>query len=432
MKNFFKKVNYSQSSSSNVNRSCLITDLDLGSLKADPGEIRPISDYDPRIRDEVRKYYIEKGPCQPILKPYASSEIGGRIRQFASSWFKGSHSTWLEYSVEKDAAYCLFNSVHHKCYNKILDLSNRRQSIQVVLDKHFEKLKSENRIHLEASINVAKLLLYYKLPFRGHEESESSSNQGYFLGLLRWHGDNHPDVGKVILEKAPQNDTLTCPMIQKDIVNACAKETLKVIIADLNGDYFGILVDESKDISHKEQMALVLRYVDKKGEVVERFIDLVHVSDTSACSLKKEIYSLLSDHSLSPSKICGQGYDGAINMKGEINELLDIAKADIERLLIMSSQDLLLQENCSALSVELSIYAAAPDLPAERALALEKLKENLPYFSLTLGRAKKDQEDYYKKVANKVILVNKLTKDQELYSKLNDHNDKMIELVGVT
>ncbi|XP_016561742.2 uncharacterized protein LOC107860780 [Capsicum annuum] len=66
-------------------------------------------------------------------------------------------------------------------------------------------------------------------------------------------------------------------------------------------------------------MALVLRYVDKNGEVVERFIGLVHVSDTSACSLKKEIYSLLSDHSLSPSKIRGQGYDGASNMKGEIN-----------------------------------------------------------------------------------------------------------------
>ncbi|KAF3634304.1 hypothetical protein FXO38_25189 [Capsicum annuum] len=65
-------------------------------------------------------------------------------------------------------------------------------------------------------------------------------------------------------------------MIQKNIVNACAKETLKVTIEDLNGDYFGILVDESKDISHKEQMALVLSYVDKNGEVVERFIDFVH------------------------------------------------------------------------------------------------------------------------------------------------------------
>ncbi|XP_047253791.1 uncharacterized protein LOC124887906 [Capsicum annuum] len=103
-----------------------------------------------------------------------------------------------------------------------------------------------------------------------------------------------------------------------DIVDACAKETLKVIIADLNGDYFGILVDESKDISHKEQMALVLRYVDKKGEVVERFIGLVHVSNTSACSLKKEIYSLLADHSLGPSKIRGQGYDGATIAKKHV------------------------------------------------------------------------------------------------------------------
>ncbi|XP_047264180.1 zinc finger MYM-type protein 1-like [Capsicum annuum] len=271
------------------------------------------------------------------------------MRQFASSWFKGSHSTWLEYSVEKDVTYCLCcylfknkfvhettgdfyaskdfrswnkalerfrlhvgkgNSVHQKCYNKMLDFSNHRQSIQVVLDKHSQKAKSEYRIRLEASIDVASLLLYHGLPFRGHDESESSTNQGYFLGFLRWHEDKHSNVGKVILEKAPQNDTLTCPMIQKDIVNACAKEILKVIIEDLNGDYFGILVDESKDISHKEQMALVLRYVDKNGEVIERFIGLVHVSDTSACSLKKEIYSLLSDHSRSSSKIRGQGYDG--------------------------------------------------------------------------------------------------------------------------
>ncbi|KAM3266849.1 zinc finger MYM-type protein 1-like [Capsicum annuum] len=317
----------------------------------------------------MRKYYIEKGPCQPILKPYPSSEIGGRMHQFASSWFKDSHSTWLEYSVEKDAAYCLccylfknkfvhktmgdfyaskgfrgwnkalerfrlhvgkVNSVHHKCYNKMLDLSNRRQSIQVVLDKHFEKSKSEYRMRLEASINVARLLLYYGLPFRGHHESESSSNQGYFLGFLWWHGDSHPDVGKVILEKAHQNDTLTCPMIQKDTVNACAKETLKVIIADLNGDYFGILVDESKDISYKEQMALVLRYVDKKGE--------------------KEIYSLLFDHSLSPSKIRGQGYDGASNMKGEINGF---------KTLIMKDSPSVYYIHCFAHQLQLTLVAIA-------------------------------------------------------------------------
>nr|XP_016447137.1 PREDICTED: zinc finger MYM-type protein 1-like [Nicotiana tabacum] len=105
-------------------------------------------------------------------------------------------------------------------------------------------------------------------------------------------------------------------------------ETLKVIIGDLNGDYFGILVDESKHISHKEQVALVLRYVDKNGEVVERFVGLVHVSDTSASSLKEAIYSLLLEHSLSPSKIRGQGYDGASNMRGEINGLKTLIMKD--------------------------------------------------------------------------------------------------------
>ncbi|XP_015159843.1 uncharacterized protein [Solanum tuberosum] len=205
-------------------------------------------------------------------------------------------------------------------------------------------------MRLEASIDVSRLLLQYGLPFRGHDESESSINQGFFLGFLRRHGDKHPDVGKVILKNAPQNDTLTCPMIQKDIVNACAKETLKAIIGDLNGDYFGILVDESKGISHKEQMALVLRFVNKNGKVVERFIGLVHVSDTSACSLKKAIYSLLSVHSLSPSKIRGQGYDGASNMKGEINGF---------KTLIMKYSPSVYYIHCFAHQLQLTLVAIA-------------------------------------------------------------------------
>ncbi|GJW18872.1 zinc finger MYM-type protein 1-like protein [Tanacetum coccineum] len=68
-------------------------------------------------------------------------------------------------------------------------------------------------------------------------------------------------------------------------------------------------------------MPLCLRYVNKKGAVVECFIGVVHVKGTTAVTLKKAIHSLLADHSLSPSKIRGQGYDGASNMKGEINGL---------------------------------------------------------------------------------------------------------------
>ncbi|XP_016457232.1 uncharacterized protein LOC107781103 isoform X2 [Nicotiana tabacum] len=106
-------------------------------------------------------------------------------------------------------------------------------------------------------------------------------------------------------------------------------------------------------------------------------------------------------------------------------EMLATAKDNTERLLIMPSQDLLLPKNCSTLSAALSMYAATPDLSSERALALKKLKENLPHLSLTLRRAKKDQEEYYKEAAKKVLLVDELTKDQELYTNLKDSNDKL-------
>ncbi|XP_075087904.1 uncharacterized protein LOC142169865 [Nicotiana tabacum] len=114
---------------------------------------------------------------------------------------------------------------------------------------------------------------------------------------------------------------MTSPDIQKDIVNSCAKVTVKAIIEDLNGDFFGILFDDSKDVSHKEQMALVLPYINKECEFIKRFLSLVHVKTTTAHALQKIIYSLLLQHSLSSSLIRGQGYDGASNMQGGINGL---------------------------------------------------------------------------------------------------------------
>ncbi|XP_047249860.1 uncharacterized protein LOC124885663 [Capsicum annuum] len=163
----------------------------------------------------------------------------------------------------------------------MIDLSNHRQSIQVVLDKHSQKVKR----------------------------------------VLRWHGDKHPDVGKVILEKALQNDTLTCPMIQKDIVNACAKETLKVIIGDLNEDYFGILVDESKDISHKEQMTLVLR---KYLEVEDFFDHVTNVLNVVGRSFKRR--DLLRHHQ---AKNLKQLLESVLAMSNELSRILQKKDQDI-------------------------------------------------------------------------------------------------------
>ncbi|XP_060182191.1 uncharacterized protein LOC132611843 [Lycium barbarum] len=144
---------------------------------------------------------------------------------------------------------------------------------------------------------------------------------GNFLQILSWYEKKCDKICDYVLEQDPQNDQMTSPMIQKDTVSACKIETIKASLEELNGDYFALLVDESFDVSRKEKMTIVLRYIDKNGFVIERILDIVHVQDTRALSLKRAIVNLLAQHSFSLSYVHGKCYDGASNMQGEINGL---------------------------------------------------------------------------------------------------------------
>ncbi|KAH0709542.1 hypothetical protein KY284_010969 [Solanum tuberosum] len=221
-------------------------------------------------------------PSSSSNQPFMSSQVAPEVQRHTNSFPLSNMDNILDFkSLEADpkdrmpiSSYCpnIRNAVR-----RMQDLKNQRQSIQSSFDKQSEKARSDYRMRLNASIDVARFLLTSGFPFRGHDESEGSEYKGAFLELLKWYGDRSFDVGRVILGNAPQNDMMICLTIQKDIVEACAKETTKAIIEDLDGDYFGILVDESKDVSHKEQMALILRYVNKSGMVIERFLGIVHL-----------------------------------------------------------------------------------------------------------------------------------------------------------
>ncbi|CAN1821361.1 Zinc finger MYM-type protein 1 [Linum perenne] len=202
------------------------------------------------------------------------------------------------------------------------------QSIQVAFCRQSDEAKKDYRTRLEASLNCIKFLLHNGLPFHGHDESEFSSNKGCFLELLEFHARGRDSIQRVVLENAPRNQRMTSPDIQKDIVHAIASEITKAIIKDLENDFFCILVDEARDVSIKEQMAIVLRFVDQNGSVVERFLGISHVKDTKALTLKNEIEAMLVKNGLSLSRIRGQGYDGASNMKGEINGLKSLILAE--------------------------------------------------------------------------------------------------------
>jgi hypothetical protein len=73
----------------------------------------------------------------------------------------------------------------------------------------------------------------------------------------------------------------------------------KLIREEIGTSKFCIMVDEARDESKKEQMAIVIRFVNKEGLIKERFLDLVHVKDTTALTLKNSICAVLTANSLS-------------------------------------------------------------------------------------------------------------------------------------
>lgn len=55
--------------------------------------------------------------------------------------------------------------------------------------------------------------------------------------------------------------------------------------------------------------------------MIERFLGIEHVLDTTSMALKRALDAMLNDHGLSIHNIRGQGYDGASNMRGEFHGL---------------------------------------------------------------------------------------------------------------
>ncbi|XP_050218045.1 uncharacterized protein LOC126668874 [Mercurialis annua] len=391
--NFFKPRNVdsstpSSSETTNMPQKRSRVEFNPNELIVDPG-LRPcIDDYDVGIRDQVRRQYLLKGPCQPYGHNFPKKKQATEMRSFIETWFK--KFIWLEYSVEKDAAFCLYcylfaspgsksetftrkgfsnwkkatenfndhvgavSSVHNDARRHCEDFQNQRQSISHVLTTQSREMENAYRTRLTAVLEVVRILLWQGLAFRGHDETLESLQRGNFLEVVAWYAKMDETVRNVIGGNAPGNNQLTSPKIQKELVSSCASQVTLAILTELGDRKFSLLVDEARDCSVKEQMAVMIRFVNKKGEIIERFLAIEHVSDTSSRSLKAAVDMLFARHNLSISRLRGQAYDGASNMRGEFNGL---------KALIQRENPFAFYVHCFAHQLQLVIVAISKHIP---------------------------------------------------------------------
>ena len=81
-------------------------EFNIDDVVVDLGKQKQIDEYDSNIRDQVRMTYLQRGPCQPLNHGFPRRKMGQDNRCFRPEWFK--EFEWLEYSVEKNAAFCLW------------------------------------------------------------------------------------------------------------------------------------------------------------------------------------------------------------------------------------------------------------------------------------------------------------------------------------
>ena len=129
------------------------------------------------------------------------------------------------------------------------------------------------------------------------------------------------EINKVVLENAPKNAQYIAPKIQKELLNILANKVQHKIRERIEDAKFCILVDEVFDESCKEQMTIILRYIDCDGFIREHFFEVVNDDDIKASTLKNEICNVLAQYNLLIENLRGKGYDGASNMAGEWNGL---------------------------------------------------------------------------------------------------------------
>lgn len=107
---------------------------------------------------------------------------------------------------------------------------------------------------------------------------------------------------------------------QNEIIEIISSQTVQSIVAKIQEvKYYAIILDCTPDISHKEQMSLVVRIVElvPKPDIKEYFLGYINVVETTGLNLSNVVLEKLRELGIPFDDCRGQAYDNGANMKGK-------------------------------------------------------------------------------------------------------------------
>ncbi|KAK9076784.1 hypothetical protein SSX86_005118 [Deinandra increscens subsp. villosa] len=340
--------------------------LDGDNVEANTGP--NIDIFDPRMWDglnpNMTNVLVEKGPNRDLtIKKGPRDKFG---RRFSSTMYTRTLENkascdrdWLVYSKELDKIFCfcckLFkDGISEGClddegYADWKNASARLKEHEVSLE-HMKNMKQwyemRKRLNVDATIDqvayaqykkekeywkqvifriisLIKYLAKHGIAFRGTKEKLNEKSNGNFMGLVETFGEYDPII-KEHIRRVKHDDLRVHYLghnIQNELILLLADEVRLEIIKNIKqAKYYSIILDCTPDVSHQEQMTLIVRYVNVNSnpiKVEESFLGFLIVNDTTGKGLFDVTLEELERLGLDVDDMRGQGYDNGSNMKGK-------------------------------------------------------------------------------------------------------------------
>ena len=145
----------------------------------------------------------------------------------------------------------------------------------------------KGRTAMTAIFECYRFLARQGLPFRGHVQDSGNANE-----LLRLCGRFEPALAEWICQSSTKDTrkyTWTNWDCQNDVFMTLSHMVLRRIVEDIRKcGYWSLLMDESQDITMKEQVVFAVRIVNPDSfEIKEQFLGFAETADTTGHALAK-------------------------------------------------------------------------------------------------------------------------------------------------